>query len=119
MMRPRRARIFQYYLPVFFWAQKQLQEHKATSPKPLVLGMQAPQGCGKTTLVEELQHLLEIAGYSVASVSIDDFYLTFEDQQDLAQVSARWTLGAGLMQLVCKLTRQIMGRNSVLMSLVS
>ena len=48
--------------------------------------MQAPQGCGKTTLVEELQHLLVLAGYRVASVSIDDFYLTFEDQQDLAKV---------------------------------
>ena len=50
--------------------------------------MQAPQGCGKTTLVEELQHLLELADYRVASVSIDDFYLTFEDQQRLAKVEA-------------------------------
>ena len=55
--------------------------------------MQAPQGCGKTTLVEELQHLLELAGYRVASVSIDDFYLTFEDQQDLAKVQPLCILG--------------------------
>ena len=38
-----RGRIFQYYLPVFFWCQKQLAAHKVSpaGKRPLVLGMQA------------------------------------------------------------------------------
>lgn len=78
-----RLRIFRYYLPVFFWCQAQLEEHRRNggSGEPLVIGMQAPQGCGKTTLVEQLEFLFDHTGSKAASVSIDDFYLTFEDQQ--------------------------------------
>ncbi|KAK9815067.1 hypothetical protein WJX73_006615 [Symbiochloris irregularis] len=82
-----KLRIFRYYLPVFFWCQAQLEEHRHSggSGEPLVIGMQAPQGCGKTTLVEQLEFLFEHTGSKAASVSIDDFYLTFEDQQALAK----------------------------------
>lgn len=59
---PYRRRIFQYYLPVFFWCQRQLQQHRAAGENgggsqrgPLILGISAPQGCGKTTLCEQLQ----------------------------------------------------------------
>ena len=60
----------QYYLPVFFWCRRQLLQHKAAAAAagangaqaqgqqgagPLVLGISAPQGCGKTTLCEQLQ----------------------------------------------------------------
>jgi Ni2+-binding GTPase involved in maturation of urease and hydrogenase len=44
------------------------------------------QGCGKTTLVELLEALFAHNGIRAAAVSIDDFYLTFADQQALAQV---------------------------------
>lgn len=87
-------RVFQYYLPVFSWAWKQIQEHRqAGQPGPLVvsstelkgytsclrkmwlerldvylymsfsvvqIGISAPQGCGKTTVVESLQHLCDM-----------------------------------------------------------
>lgn len=127
----RRRRIFQYYLPVFFWCEAQLRQHR-TQPGtsgPLVLGISAPQvgaaglwfdvhdaaplvaifvvpamfnrlqylaplppglsacppaapqGCGKTTLCEQLQSLFEFTGSSAASISIDDFYLTYQGQQ--------------------------------------
>ena len=46
------------------------------------------QGCGKTTLVEALDALFAHNGVRGASCSIDDFYLTFADQQTLAQVTA-------------------------------
>ncbi|CAM9888540.1 unnamed protein product [Pylaiella littoralis] len=52
--------------------------------RPLVVGISAPQGCGKTTLVSEMQRMLEKAGHSCAVVSIDDFYLTGAEQDDLA-----------------------------------
>lgn len=87
-----RLRIFQYYLPIFFWCRDQLARHKDSGSKdPIVIGMQAPQGCGKTTLVEQLEELFGETGSRAASVSIDDFYLTYEDQQKLAQVSSRCT----------------------------
>jgi D-glycerate 3-kinase len=84
-----RLRIFHYYLPVFFWVQNQLQQHKAkhkghaTTP-PMVLGISAPQGCGKTTIVEQLEQLFTWLSVPTASVSIDDFYLTHADQSALA-----------------------------------
>ncbi len=48
------------------------------------LGISAPQGCGKSTLVEQLELLFTWLGTSAAAVSIDDFYLTHADQRALA-----------------------------------
>ena len=45
-----------------------------------------PQGCGKTTVVEVLEAVFKHEGLRPASISIDDFYLRFEDQQALAKV---------------------------------
>ena len=79
-------RIFQYYLPVFYWCWRQVKAHQdAGSKRPLVIGMQAVQGCGKTTLVEQLEKLLAHVGLKAASISIDDFYLPYEGQQRLIQ----------------------------------
>lgn len=51
-----------------------------TNSPPLVVGISAPQGCGKTTLVSEMKRMLERAGHSCVVVSIDDFYLTGAEQ---------------------------------------
>jgi D-glycerate 3-kinase len=48
--------------------------------RPFVLGINGPQGGGKTTLARELERR---AGRAVA-ISIDDFYLTNADQKQLA-----------------------------------
>jgi len=80
-----KSRIYHYYLPVYFWCLNQLAVHKESGSKnAMVLGISAPQGCGKTTLVEQLELLFTWAGKRAASVSIDDFYLTYEDQTALA-----------------------------------
>ena len=50
--------------------------------------MQAPQGCGKTTLVAELEALLTATGAVGATLSIDDFYLTRAKQAALADANA-------------------------------
>lgn len=82
------VRIYQYYLPIFYWTMEQLRQHaRQASGKPLVLGISAPQGCGKTTIVEELQKLMARAGRRCASVSIDDFYLRNRDQAAVATAS--------------------------------
>lgn len=84
---PCRARVYQYYLPIYLWLRHQLQEHQKTHPEsPLFLGLSAPQGSGKTTICEELQHLLTHEGYQAVFASLDDFYLSFDDQQALAKV---------------------------------
>ncbi len=44
----------------------------------LQIGISAPQGCGKTTLVEQLQELFNGNGTTAVSASVDDFYLTYK-----------------------------------------
>ena len=57
-----------------------------TSAAPQV-GISAPQGCGKTTLVGQLTALLNAEGHASASVSIDDFYVRGAEQDAIAAAS--------------------------------
>lgn len=50
-------------------------------PKPLVVGINGPQGCGKSTLAAALVE----ASRGWVAVSIDDFYLTRAEQIALAE----------------------------------
>lgn len=50
-----------------------------------MIGLSAPQGAGKTTLTQYLVQKLQQNGYRAASLSIDDFYLTREEQVKLAK----------------------------------
>mmetsp|Transcript_14462 Transcript_14462/g.45974 ORF Transcript_14462/g.45974 Transcript_14462/m.45974 type:complete len:388 (-) Transcript_14462:69-1232(-) len=86
-----RLRIYHYYLPCYMWCKEQVAEHKRRytaaggvgNAPPLVIGISAPQGCGKTTVVEQLVDLFDTQGIRTANVSTDDFYLTFEGQTNL------------------------------------
>lgn len=55
----------------------------------------SPQGCGKTTIVEQLEQLFNHLGMRAASVSIDDFYLSYPQQNALAEAHP----GNALLQL--------------------
>lgn len=85
-----RKRVYHFYLPIFFYVEMQLDHHiskiqeQDAAARPLVFGISAPQGSGKSTLVEQLVALLEHTGRNAVDISIDDFYLGFEDQQALA-----------------------------------
>ncbi len=57
---------------------------EASTSRPLVIGLQAPQGAGKTTLVTHLLRRLAERGLRGAGVSIDDFYLSRAEQVALA-----------------------------------
>ena len=81
-------RIQHYYLPVYLWIKSKMGEHKRSSSSPLCVGLSAPQGCGKTTLVTAFEELFETEGLSCVSMSLDDFYLTRSDQVDLAETHA-------------------------------
>jgi D-glycerate 3-kinase len=74
-------RIHHLYLPV--WAFL-IQVRRASPDRAVTVGLQAPQGAGKTTLVTHLLDLLPLAGLRGAAVSIDDFYLTHAEQRALA-----------------------------------
>ncbi|XP_039038285.1 D-glycerate 3-kinase, chloroplastic-like isoform X1 [Hibiscus syriacus] len=87
---PEKARFYHYYIPVFFWCEDQISEHRSKFKDeeeipPLVIGFSAPQGCGKTTLVFALDYLFRITGRKSATLSIDDFYLTADGQAKLRE----------------------------------
>jgi len=90
-------RVYEYYLPVALWVLSRLDAHHAAhegstgasaKPPPHVVGLSAPQGCGKTTLVEALVAVFEAEGLVVASLSVDDLYLTRAEQVALAEREA-------------------------------
>jgi len=55
------------------------------SDQPLFISINGAQGTGKSTLTHFLKHLIEAeAGFSVAEISLDDFYLTRAERKQLA-----------------------------------
>ena len=59
-------------------------ELAAQSTRPLFIGIQGPQGAGKTTLTRALLEALPALGLSGTAVSIDDFYMTRAGQLAVA-----------------------------------
>ncbi|GAB4842028.1 hypothetical protein Ancab_011988 [Ancistrocladus abbreviatus] len=93
-----KVRFYHYYIPVFLWCEDQISQHrslfKGEEIPPLVIGFSAPQGSGKTTLVFALECLFRTSGRKCAALSIDDFYLTAEDQAKLRESNP----GNGLLE---------------------
>lgn len=82
------ARVYQYYLPVYFWLEKMVtRTAKAAARKggAVVLGISCPQGGGKTTLTRFLKDMFTVRGLHCVSASLDDFYWTHKDQRRLAE----------------------------------
>jgi D-glycerate 3-kinase len=73
-----------FYIPLFENLFHKCQLYRASSSGTTVIGISAPQGCGKTTLTEYLKILFESAGWSCLTISIDDFYLTNAEQTEVA-----------------------------------
>lgn len=88
-----KVRLYHYYIPVFLWCEDQISQHASMFKDgeelpPLVIGFSAPQGCGKTTLVFALNYLFQVTGRKSATISIDDFYLTAEEQGKLREANS-------------------------------
>jgi D-glycerate 3-kinase len=62
--------------------------NKPRGPKSVVVGVNGPQGAGKSTLCRELVSRLSHAGAIAVSLSLDDFYLTRKQQVQLAKQNA-------------------------------
>lgn len=84
------VRVYQYYLPIYFWVVRELKIHQQRikeqggSPRPFILGFCCPQGGGKTTMTTFIDMLLSKAGFSCQIASIDDFYVTNAEQREIA-----------------------------------
>jgi D-glycerate 3-kinase len=66
----------------FTWLQQQRSTKAAESP--FVLAINGPQGCGKSTLAAQLVADCEQQALRAVAISIDDFYVTFAQQQQVA-----------------------------------
>lgn len=61
-----------------------LIEHHSSAERTLVIGINGCQGSGKTTLADYLCTSLQMRGLKAIAMSIDDFYLTRKQRQQLA-----------------------------------
>ena len=66
--------------PLAAWLVQRYQSAHA----PLSIGVHGGQGTGKTTLCRTMELLLAHGGLEVVTLSLDDFYLTREQRQQLA-----------------------------------
>ena len=105
-----KRRVYKYYIPVYEEVVSRLRTHRATrgttpggrTPKPMVVGVSAPQGCGKTTLTRTIVDLIretpkkfldesaanEMGNVTAMTLSVDDFYLTYDEQTALGDAHA-------------------------------
>lgn len=86
------VRVYQYYLPVYFWILRELDRHlereranPAIKHRPFILGFCCPQGGGKTTMTTFIETLLRSMGKNVQIASLDDFYVTNDEQNSIAE----------------------------------
>lgn len=76
----RDVRIHWLTVPLALWLKRRTSQRA-----PLMVGLNAPQGVGKTTLTRSLVGLFaHVFGLRAVSLSVDDFYLRREEQLALA-----------------------------------
>ena len=68
------------------WCRARLEERRgrAALHRAWVLGLNGPQGSGKSTTAAALVLAAQAEGWRAVCVSIDDFYLTYDEQQAVA-----------------------------------
>lgn len=89
------VRVYQYYLPIFFWVERELNRHltkvrarpghSEDDVRPIIMGFSCPQGGGKTTMTTFIQKLLALKGSRTVIASLDDFYVPHAKQQAIAE----------------------------------
>lgn len=77
------SRVQRFYIPLFFWCQQKSRAKR--EGQNYFIGINGPQGGGKTTLAEVLCESFAKFGMNATTISIDDFYLPYEEQEALAK----------------------------------
>ncbi|MFM7470410.1 MAG: glycerate kinase [Nodosilinea sp.] len=81
------------YLPLYWrlWLPLALylRQLRRQQSSPLIQGILAGQGTGKTTLAGILSQLLGVMGCETATLSLDDLYKTWPERQQLQQIDPR------------------------------
>ncbi len=70
-----------YHAEVAAWCRQAVE---ASPERPLLIGISGPQGAGKSTLADAVVRALGESGLRGIALSIDDFYLTRDEQRALA-----------------------------------
>ncbi len=70
-----------WFLPAIHELIEGLEQRKGAS---YLLGINGAQGTGKSTLAKLVQNIVQSRGYTVANLSIDDFYLSKQSRIELA-----------------------------------
>jgi D-glycerate 3-kinase len=89
-----------------------LIKHHSGAGRTLVVGINGCQGSGKTTLADYLCTCLEDKGLKAVAISIDDFYLTRKQRQQLATdvhplLSTRGVPGTHDLELALETLQQL------------
>ncbi|MFQ3171781.1 MAG: D-glycerate 3-kinase [Oleispira sp.] len=89
-----------------------LIEHHYSAGRTLLVGINGCQGSGKTTLADYLCTCLQARGLRSIAISIDDFYLTRQQRQQLARdvhplLSTRGVPGTHDLELALETLRQL------------
>ena len=79
--------LWRLWLPL---AEQIVQWREALPDQALILGILGLQGTGKTTLTLILSEILRAWGLRICSLSIDDFYKTYAERQQLQQRDPRF-----------------------------
>eukprot|EP01036_Dinobryon_divergens_P034220 gene34219-44206_t len=82
-----------YYFPSFLCLKKSFERYQQNNNNngdfdcrsPFYIGMSAPQGCGKTTFSDVIRRMFLYTNLECLSMSLDDFYLTGSEQDNLTQ----------------------------------
>jgi len=75
-----------YLLSAARWFSPLLEKYQSAGDKPLIIGINGSQGSGKSTLADYLCTMLsERYQLRCVSLSLDDFYLTKRERQQLAE----------------------------------
>lgn len=69
----------EFYAQILQWVKSLLDPDRT-----VLIGINGPQGCGKSTLCESIVKASPDQGFRSATLSIDDFYLTRSEQVALA-----------------------------------
>ena len=72
----------EWHQTIATWCSRQIE---ASPKRPVFIGINGPQGAGKSTLADVIVSALGELGSSGVAISVDDFYLTHAEQCALAE----------------------------------